>query len=244
MSTFRFGEIKVDVHRTGPDPLSPNLDFYAIKISHQDVFMESLMPFPKSARSAGTDFAIAMNALLYLVPIARNPERWADVMRQEGRISQEEIDATIDVAQALSPYLESAVDTAFQRQQMYTEHYERGVGPLEMGIARKLELPEHIGNKEEIAQFFAYLYLVDRSSFHPDEDFNTFVDRDGRPAYTPEQAELRNALMLEAIQAAEAEGLDIYEIAIWVGALTGANYDPENEKSAPKWIKALSKEWV
>jgi hypothetical protein len=244
LSRFKFGEIQVDVHRAGPDPLSPGLDFYAIKVSREDVFMETQMPFPKSARSSGTDFAIAMNALLYLSPIARHPERWENMMRDEGRISQEEIDATIDVALALQPYLEEAIDKAFERQPMYSEYYEKGVGPLELGIARRLGLPEHIGNKEEIAQFFAYLYLVDHTGVDPDEDFKTFVDRDGRDAYTPAQAELRNALMLEAIQAADAEGLDIYDLALWVGAMTGANDDPEREASTPKWLKELSKEWA
>ena len=246
MSTFRFGEIKVEVHRMGPDPLHPHSDFYSVKVSHDDTWMESMLEMPKANRTAGSDFEIASNVVSNLYVIASEPEAWAGQMQSIGRMSQEEIDATISVANNLRPYLNEAIRSTRGKFDLYSEHFEAGVGPYDpsMGIARKLELPEHIGNKEEIAQFFAYLYLVDRSSLHPDEDFKTFVDREGRPAYTPEQAEIRNILMLEAIQAAEAEDLDIYELALWVGAVTGANFDPENEESAPKWIKALSKEWV
>jgi len=246
VSTFRFGEIKVEVHRMGPDPLHPHSDFYAVKVSHDDTWMESMLEKPKANRTAGSDFEIASEFLSNFYIIASEPGAWAQQMQEVGRASQEEIDATIAVANNLRPYLNEAIRSTRGKFDLFSEHFEAGVGPYDpsMGIARKLELPEHIGNKEEIAQFFAYLYLVDRSSFHPDEDFTTFVDREGRPAYTPEQAERRNALMLEAIQAADAEGLDIYELALWVGAVTGANDDPDNEDSAPKWIKVLSKEWV
>lgn len=50
--------------------------------------------------------------------------------------------------------------------------------------------------------------------------------------------------MIEAFQAAEAENLDIYEVALWVGAVSGINDDPEHLASAPEWLKALSNEWV
>lgn len=246
MSTFRFGEIKVEVHRMGPDPLQTNSDFYAVKVSHEDTWMENILHKPKANRTAGSDFEIASEVLSNLYLIASEPEAWAHDMQEIGRMSQEEIDATIAVATNLRPYLNEAIRSTQGKFDLYSEHFEAGVGPYDpsMGIARKLSLPEHIGNKEEIAQFFAYLYLVDRTGFHPDEDFNTFIDREGRPAYTPEQAETRNRLMLEAIQAADAENLDIYELALWVGALTGANYDPENEATAPAWMKTLSTTWV
>lgn len=246
MSTFKFGEIKVEVHRMGPDPLHPHSDFYAVKVSHDDTWMESMLERPKANRTAGSDFEIAAEVVSNLYLIATEPGAWAAEAQKVGRASQEEIDATIAVADNLRPYLNEAIRSTRGKFDLFSEHFEAGVGPYDpsMGISRKLELPEHIGNKQEIAQFFAYLYLVDRTSFHPDDDFSTYVDREGLPAFTPEEAERRNALMLEAIQAADAEGLDIYELGLWVGAVIGANDDPENEASAPKWIKDLSKEWV
>ena len=234
----------MDVNRTGPDPLSPNLDFYTVKISQGDTFLESLVKRPKSNRTAGSDFEIAMELLSSLFVTGKNPEGWAAQVQAEGSMSQEEIDAVAYVAAHLEPYMNEAMASTRGRFEIYQEHYEKGVGPLEMGISRKLRLPEHIGNREEIAEFFAYLYLVDHTGFHPDDDFETYEDRQGRPAYTPAQAEARNILMTEAFQAAEVAGLDLYEIAIWVGALTGAAEDPENEASAPSWLKALSNTWV
>jgi hypothetical protein len=240
LSVFKFGEIRVDVHRTGPDPLSPNSDFYAIKISHDDAFVESLSEQPKANRTAGSDFSIAAEALSGMYVTAVNPEGWAAEMQSRGLMSQEEIDAVAHVSQALRPYMNEAMESTRGRFEMYQEHYEGRVGPLELGISRKLELPEHVGSREELAEFFAYLYLVDHASFHPDDDFRTYVDREGRATYTPAQAEARNILMLEALQAADAADLDIYEMALWVGALI----NNDNEAQAPAWLKALSNTWV
>lgn len=234
----------VEVHREGPDPLHPDSDFYKARISQDDVFLESMLKKPRGPRTAGSDFSIASDFLASMFVTAMNPEEWAREMQKEGAISQEEIDAVTQVASTFAPYMEEAMESTRGRIEMYREHFESGIGPLEMGISRKLELPDHIGNKEEIAKFFAYLYLVDRTSFHPDEDFRTYEDIAGRSAYTNAQAEARNILMVEAIQAAEAEGLDIYEVALWVGALTGASDDPENEAQAPAWLKSLSNTWI
>lgn len=244
MSRFRFGEIVVEVHREGPDPLHLDSDYYKARISHDDVFLESMLKKPRGPRTAGSDFSIASDFLASMFVTAMNPEGWAEEMQADGKMSQEEIDAVTQVAANLEPYMEEAMRATRGRIEMYQEHFESGIGPLELGISRKLEFPDHIGNKEEIAKFFAYLYVVDQTSFHPDEDFNTYVDVAGRPSYTTAEAESRNILMVEAIQAAEAEGLDIYEVALWVGALTGASDDPENEAQAPAWLKALSNTWV
>lgn len=245
LSVFKFGEIRVDVHRTGPDPLSPNIDFYMVKISHEDAFVESLTKKPKANRTAGSDFEIAAEAVSGMYLTAMNPYEWASIMQADGVMTQEEIDAVAAVAQTLKPYMPEAMESTRGRFELYQEHYEKGVGPLELGISRRLKLPDHIGNKEEIAEFFAYLYTVDHLSFHPDENFEGYVESGtGKAFYTAEEAAQMDALMLEAIQAADAEGLDIYELALWVGALTGSNDDPENEASAPAWLKSLSNEWV
>lgn len=244
MSTFKFGEIRVDVHRTDPDPLSPKMDFYAIRVSHGNTWLETLQAKPRADRMAGSDFSIAMTFLLFLSPIAQNPEGWETLMRSEGKMSQEEIDATVDVALALGPYLDEALDIAHQRLGVYLEHFESGIGPFEMGIGRRLDLPVHIRTKEDIARFFAYLYIVDHTSFHPDDRFGEYVDNKGKRAYTRNEAATRDWLMSQSWGVAKENGLDIYEVALWVGALTGVSEDPENETSAPDWLKSLSSTWA
>lgn len=239
MSRFIIGQIKADVKRL-------DLDLYSVRLTHPEdegVWIESNVKqtHQRKYRTALSDLEIAAEAVSNLY--AHLGEFGYVQMRAKGT-SPEEARVLLEVAQRFSPYLEDAMVDAKKKSEIFLEHYEKGVGPLEMGIRRKLELPEHIGNKEEIAQFFAYLYLVDSTSFHPDEDFSTYEDLKGRPAYTHAQAEARNILMVEAFQAADAEGLDIYELAIWVGALTGSSDDPDNEASAPAWLKALSNTWA
>lgn len=232
------------MHRTGPDPLHPNVDFYSVRIGHDDAFLESMLKKPKSNRTAGSDFEIAAEALSGMYTTAMQPEAWAEAMQQEGAMSQPEIDAVAAVAEALRPYLPEAMESTRGRFELYQEHYESGVGPLELGISRRLSLPEQIRTKEELAQFFAYLYMVDRTSFHPDDRFGEYVDREGKPAFTAAEAKKRDVLMAQARYISQKLKLDIYEVALWVGALVGANYDPENEASAPGWLKSLSNAWV
>lgn len=232
------------MHRAGPDPLHPNSDFYSVKISHDDAFVESLLKKPKSNRTAGSDFEIAAEALSTMYMISSDVDGWASAAQKEGGVSQEELDAVAQVATALQPYMAEAIQSTRGRFDIYQEHYEKGVGPLEMGIARRLSLPSKIRTKEDIAQFFAYLYLFDRTSFHPDESFENYVDRENRATYTDEEARIRNRLMAQAWAISEKQGLDIYELSLWVGALAGANDDPPNEASAPAWLKSLSNTWV
>lgn len=246
MGSFKFGQIRADVNRLGPVPEKPRFDLYGIKLSvDEDTWIESQMARPNDQpRSSGSDFEMAAFMLATMKFAADDPKLYYIRMVKFGQVSPEEILATVELAKRLEPYLEEAVKDAHDRYSLYSEHREGRPGPLEMGIARPLQLPEHIGLKEEIAEFFAYLYLVDKTSFHPDEDFESYVDKDGKPAYSPEEAKARNILMTEAFQAAEAEGLDLYEVALWVGALAGVNDDPENEAQAPDWIKALSNTWI
>lgn len=244
MSVFKFGDIRVHVHRTGPDPLHPHVDFYTVKIAHDDAFVESLSKKPKANRTAGSDFEIAAEALSGMYTTATQPEIWAQAMQEEGVMSQAEIDAVAAVAEALRPYMNEAMASTRGRFDLYQEHFEAGVGPFEMGISRRLMLPDQIRTKEDIAQFFAYLYLVDRTSFHPDDRFMEYVDRTGKAAYNAAESRKRDVLMAQARILAQKQGLDIYELALWVGALAGANEDPENEATAPAWLKSLSNTWV
>lgn len=118
--------------------------------------------------------------------------------------------------------------------------------------AAKPRFPRSVRTREDIVDFFAHLYLVDRTSFHPDDRFYdeergevAYVDRSGRPTYTTDEARLRDRLMAEAWDVAEAEGLDIYEIGLWTGALVGAGGEPETaEGPAPAWLRRALAPWV
>jgi hypothetical protein len=244
MSTFKFGEIRVDVHRTGPDPLHPYSDFYTVRISHEDAFIETLAKTPRASRSSGSDFMLAAESLYGMMQPAMNPEVWAAEMQSVGRMSQEEIDGVTYVASKLAPYMSEAIESSRGRMELYSEHREGTPGPLEMGIARKLQLPDVIKTPEDIAEFFAHLYLVDRVQFHPDDRFVNYVDEKGRPAFTPDEILVRDRLMAEAFATSALYGLDLYELGLWVGALTGHLPDAESEAKAPGWLKALSNGWI
>lgn len=248
MSTFKFGEIRADVDRLGPDPKAPEADIYKVRITSPDnsAWMESRILTPRRNRTVASDFDLAIGILGSLDQASIKPRLWRHMMKQITPISDEELDATMEVAQRLKPYLPEAMEIATQRYGMFSEARESGVGPYDpgMGISRKLEIPESVRTKEDIARFFAYLYLVDRTSFHPDDRFGGYVDPQGKRAYTRNQAATRDKLMRQSWKVANANGLDIYEVALWVGALTGASSDPENEADAPDWLKGLSNTWI
>lgn len=244
MSRFRFGEIRADVNRQGPVAESPHLEAYTVRLSAPDKesWIESQVVTSPRPRSSGSDFEMAAHVLALMKFAADDPKLYTIRMRQIGRVSPEEIAATIEMARHLDPYLEKAVLDAHDRYGLYSEYREGGIGPLEMGIARLLQLPEHIGVQEEIADFFAYLYLVDKTAFHPDDDFNTYVDRAGKRTFSVPEAELRNNLMFEAFQAADAEEIDIYELGLWVQGLIYGN--EELAKDAPNWLVKQSESWI
>jgi hypothetical protein len=103
-------------------------------------------------------------------------------------------------------------------------------------------LPDRIETPTDILEFFGFLTLVDKTSFHPDDRFwdseteeVRYVDRSGRPAYTPEEAQLRDRLMGEAFDVAAAENLDLYELGLW--ATSGDLSD------APAWVRHTVESW-
>lgn len=109
-------------------------------------------------------------------------------------------------------------------------------------MKRVPRLPERIESPSDILEFFGYLTLVDRTAFHPDESFWNedeervgYVNERGEPAYTPEEARLREALMEESFRVAQEEGLDIYELGLW--ATTGELSD------APAWVRETVGSW-
>ncbi|OXA93792.1 hypothetical protein [Flavobacterium hercynium] len=65
---------------------------------------------------------------------------------------------------------------------------------------------------EDVKQFAKQL-TAEGLSFHPDDDFNDYINfTTNTPSYTKEDAEVRNELMNECFEICEKEGVDIYEI--------------------------------
>jgi hypothetical protein len=69
----------------------------------------------------------------------------------------------------------------------------------------------------EDVKSFAKQLIAEGVSFHPDDDFNDYVNfEENRPTYTKEEAEIRNDLMNRCFEVCEKERVDIYEIMLEV----------------------------
>jgi len=65
----------------------------------------------------------------------------------------------------------------------------------------------------EDVKAFAKQLIEEGISFHPDDDFNDYVNyKVGTPSYSKEEADVRNELMNSCFEVCEKEGVDIYEI--------------------------------
>lgn len=59
---------------------------------------------------------------------------------------------------------------------------------------------------------FAKQLISDGVSFHPDDDFNDYVNfKENTPTYTKVEADLRNDVMNMCFEVCEKEGIDIYD---------------------------------
>lgn len=59
---------------------------------------------------------------------------------------------------------------------------------------------------------FAKQLIVEGLSFHPDDDFNDYVNlTTNTPTYSKEEADLRNKLMNQCFDVCDREGVDIYQ---------------------------------
>lgn len=64
---------------------------------------------------------------------------------------------------------------------------------------------------------YAATLVSEGTSFHPDNDFNEYITlENGLPAYSKEEATLRNRLMDECFTICGTEGEDIYQIMLEV----------------------------
>lgn len=64
---------------------------------------------------------------------------------------------------------------------------------------------------------FATQIIREGVSFHPDDDFNSYVQlKTNKRFYSEKEAELRNRLMSSCFEVCEKEGTDIYSIMLEV----------------------------
>jgi len=69
----------------------------------------------------------------------------------------------------------------------------------------------------EDVKTFAKQLIAEGVSFHPDDDFNDYVNfKEDKPCYTKEEAYLRNELMSSCFDVCEKEGVDIYDVMLEV----------------------------
>ncbi len=69
----------------------------------------------------------------------------------------------------------------------------------------------------EDVKAFAKQLITEGVSFHPDDDFNDYINFEkGEPIYTREEADLRNDLMNKCFQVCEKAGKDIYDMMLKV----------------------------
>jgi len=67
------------------------------------------------------------------------------------------------------------------------------------------------------AKAFAKQLITEGVSFHPDDDFNDYINFKGnKPCYSEQDADLRNALMSKCFIVCEKEGVEIYDLMLEV----------------------------
>lgn len=66
---------------------------------------------------------------------------------------------------------------------------------------------------EDVKQFTNDL-IGENLIFHPDDDFNDYIDVDNNPIFTPQEAEIRNKLMSDSFDVCNANNVEIYELML------------------------------
>ena len=75
----------------------------------------------------------------------------------------------------------------------------------------------HIKTVRDVKAFFNHLAFDRNLSFHPDDDFATYVHYlSNRPVFKEDEIKMYNRLMNESFVACEKADYDIYEIGLQV----------------------------
>lgn len=68
---------------------------------------------------------------------------------------------------------------------------------------------------KDVKTFVKHLVQVEKLSFHPDDDFNDYIQCESKmPFYSEKEANLRNRLMDDCFKVCEAKGKDIYSFIL------------------------------
>ena len=68
---------------------------------------------------------------------------------------------------------------------------------------------------DDVKAFAKHLVQVENLSFHPDDDFNDYINLETQKAsYSEEDARLRNKLMKDCFIVCEKNNVEIYEILL------------------------------
>lgn len=71
---------------------------------------------------------------------------------------------------------------------------------------------QEIQTIEDVKEFFQCL-LAEDLNFHPDTDFNDYINGQTRlSTYSPEEAALRNDLLIQTFIVGDQSNIDIYEL--------------------------------
>ena len=72
-----------------------------------------------------------------------------------------------------------------------------------------------IENLVDVTRFFKYLAEKRKVAFHPDDDFESYVNIEtGEPTFTPDECKVYNKAMQQCFEVCEEEGVDIYLIGL------------------------------
>jgi len=74
---------------------------------------------------------------------------------------------------------------------------------------------KEIKTVKDVEEFFEHLYEKESLSFHPDDDFEGYINgKTGEPSYTKEEAHERDTLMESCFVVCDQNNVDIYGVGI------------------------------
>ena len=77
------------------------------------------------------------------------------------------------------------------------------------------DLKFQIKSIKDVEAFFIHLIQEENLNFHPDEDFENYINFQSKlPSYSREEAKCRNKLLKTCFEICEKEDFDIYQLGI------------------------------
>jgi len=94
-------------------------------------------------------------------------------------------------------------------------------------------LPKSINTIDDVWEFFNYLHKVDGVLFHPEQDFDCYINGEThKPTYTKQEAKERNKLMRQCFEVCAENKYDIFHVGIEaIKRNLGNDNSPESGKN-------------